>query len=133
MLTITPARYAHLSDKLVVLSATGSLEYNGPSASWISSHDGLANDQDHEVPGIQSTTLIASKLEADVTIENADIRNGSDDMTRQSGDTSTWIYYGKSIGILLINSVLALIVGAVFSQNFQSTRSNRTHADCIPC
>jgi hypothetical protein len=96
------------------------LEYKGPPASWISSHDELTDDQDYETPEIQSNAFVPQKLEADVTVEEAKTQSGNDDMARQTGDISTWIYYGKSIGTLLIILVFALIVTAVFAQNFQS-------------
>jgi hypothetical protein len=96
------------------------LEYNGPPAQWIRSHDGLAGDQDYETPEIQSTALSPQKLEADVTVEKVNVQKSNEDTTRQTGDISTWIYYGKSIGSLLIILAFALMVIAIFTQNFQS-------------
>lgn len=96
------------------------MEYNGPPAQWISSHDGLAGDQDYELPEIQSTALSSQKLEADVIVEKANIQKSNEDTTRQTGDISTWTYYGKSIGSLLIILAFALMVIAIFTQNFQS-------------
>ncbi|RDI88468.1 hypothetical protein Vi05172_g1477 [Venturia inaequalis] len=110
--------FAHLSDQLVVLSATGSMEYHGAPASWISSHNDLASCQDYDIPEVQFANNPQHKEDAFVDVVERVVPT-STDQSRQTGDVTTWLYYGKSIGSPLILSAVSLIVAAVFCQNFQ--------------
>lgn len=96
------------------------MEYHGAPASWISSHDNLASCQDYEIPEVQPASSPQQNLEADVTVDESEVLT-SEDQTRRTGDVTIWMYYGKSIGILLIISAVSLVAIEVFCHNFQGT------------
>lgn len=96
------------------------MEYHGAPASWINSHNDLAISQDYEIPEVQLASIPQQKVEASIEVAERTVPI-SEDRSRQTGDVTTWIYYGKSIGGLLIVSAVSLVVAAVVSQNFQGT------------
>jgi hypothetical protein len=116
------ATYLHLADTLVVLDASGSLAYSGPSANWISSNDDIAKGQDEEVPEKPSNIFKPDGLDSDA--KQADSRprveNDIETVKRQKGDFGVWKYYGRSIGWLPILLTAICIAINVFGNNFQS-------------
>lgn len=96
------------------------MEYHGAPASWISSHNDLASCQDYDIPEVQFANNLRHKEGAFVDVAERVVPT-STDQSRQTGDVTTWLYYGKSVGSRLILSAVSLIVAAVFCQNFQGT------------
>lgn len=117
------ATYLHLADTLVVLDASGSLAYSGPSANWISSNEDIAKGQDEQVPEESSTVFKLEGLESDTKQADSGPRvpNDIETVKRQTGDFGVWKYYGRSISWLPILTTAICIAINVFGNNFQST------------
>jgi len=114
--------FVHLSDRLLVMNEDGSVDYEGPSAHWISKNKDLAKGQDEEAPETPSSVLDPSVFEQDTSPKptKPGFEEEIDSIKRQNGDMGVWLYYGRSIGFLSILFLAICICITVFSNNFQS-------------
>jgi hypothetical protein len=116
------ATYVHLADNVVVLDASGSMTYSGPSAEYLASNSDIAKGQDKEQPEEPTQIYKPEDYEEDAVekVEEPKFEDNVDTVKRQTGDLGVWKYYAKSIGGLYIVITAICIAINVFGNNFQS-------------
>ena len=115
-LTIFSVQYLHLADKMITLSAEGTIEKQGPPISSAL----LSNKQRFDEGGAQDNESTSRpEPEARLPVLDTSLSTPKDqDLNRKIGDLSIYMYYFKSIGWINGLVYLTLYVGYVFFYQF---------------